>query len=616
MDIPKLIQQLNSTDENHQIEAKRGSAVDVSFFETVNAFANEPDLGGGHILLGLVKDESSLFPTYNIVGVEDADKVGQEIASGCATRFNNRVRPNVETVLINGKRVIGVFVPESSPSEKPIYFLGKKLPEGAFRRIGPTDQSCTDDDMVIFYGDRQAESFDKTALSDADMSDIDVDAIEYYRKLKTKVRPSADDLEWDNHDVLRALTAIRQVDNIWRPTVTGILLFGTKQAQRRLFPMMRVDYIRVQGKEWVENPDERFYTVDMRGPLLQIVQRVQNAILDDLPKGFFLPEGSIQAENPTLSTRVLREAVVNALMHRSYKVHGTIQVIRYSNRIEIINPGYSLKAEERLGEPGSENRNPHLAAVFYETNVAENKGSGIKAMRNLMRMAKFAPPTFESDRKGNRFVARLLLQHLLSPKDLVWLLDFGKFNLNDSQKKALLFMRETGAIDNRSYRQFNSVDMYTATRDLRSMRASGLIEMRGQGTSAYYIPGVEYKDIIMKYHDTPPSLEPLSAIEGMEISIPYLPEGITISPNLSKLIYTIRASSSVKREVMIDAILQLCSITPFTALQLSEIFKRKYPNFREKFLSPLIKEGVLEFTIPESPSSSHQAYKTFGTTRR
>ena len=56
--------------------------------------------------------------------------------------------------------------------------------------------------------------------------------------------------------------------------------------------MFRVDYIREAGKEWVENPDERFEsTIDMRGSLLELLLELLQ-IADDLPKGFYLPEGS------------------------------------------------------------------------------------------------------------------------------------------------------------------------------------------------------------------------------------------------------------------------------------------------------------------------------------
>lgn len=54
--------------------------------------------------------------------------------------------------------------------------------------------------------------------------------------------------------------------------------------------------------------------------------------------------------------------------------HSPIQIIRYSNRIEILNPGYSLKDMDSLGTPGSRLRNPAIAAVLHELNWAETKG--------------------------------------------------------------------------------------------------------------------------------------------------------------------------------------------------------------------------------------------------
>src|SRR5690606_14888870 len=143
-----------------------------------------------------------------------------------------------------------------------------------------------------------------------------------------------------------------------------------------------------------------------------------------------------------------REVIVNALIHRNYRENSPIQVIRYDNRIEIRNPGYSLKNEELLGEPGSTTRNPTIAAVFHETNLAETKGSGIRAVKRLLKAAQLAPPTFESDRIGNQFTAHLLLHHFLSEDDLNWLKDFESYQLNDEQKQALILVRELGAINN------------------------------------------------------------------------------------------------------------------------------------------------------------------------
>ena len=83
--------------------------------------------------------------------------------------------------------------------------------------------------------------------------------------------------------------------------------------------------------------------------------------------------------------------------------------------------------DEKLGTPGSETRNPYIAAVFHETNLAETKGSGIRAMRRLLAASHLAPPTFESNRSDNTFSTRLLLHHFLSKDDLKWLEQYAQF---------------------------------------------------------------------------------------------------------------------------------------------------------------------------------------------
>jgi len=161
-------------------------------------------------------------------------------------------------------------------------------------------------------------------------------------------------------------------------TIAGLILFGRPAALRRHFPLARVDYIRVEGREWVENPDRRYQqTVELRGPLLTLIPRVVSQVLDDIPKAFSLAEDRLHRRDlPLIPRDVIREAVVNALMHRDYRPREPVQIIRYSNRLEIRNPGYALVPDERLGEPGSLSRNEKSAAVLHEVNIAETKGTG------------------------------------------------------------------------------------------------------------------------------------------------------------------------------------------------------------------------------------------------
>lgn len=487
----ELFAELNSFDENRRIEAKSASAVGKSMMETVCAFANEPGLCGGYLLLGAKRTGMAEDgrPVYEPENIENTDKVQSDFVAMCNSMFNVRIRPiiNVEEYL--GKTVIVVKIEELPESQKPAYFAKRGLPEGAFRRIGPSDEKCSEEDMYLFY--QSADTYDSCIVDDADLDDIDENALNFYRKLRKEVNPDAEELTLNDVDLLRALGAIKKnKQGGYDLTYTGLLVFGKQMSLRRLVPSFRVDYIRISGNQWLADGDNRFeQTIDMRGPLILMVNKACSAVMDDLPKGFELKKDSMQASTPAiLPNKVLREAIVNSYIHRSNRVNQPIQIIRYSNRIEIHNPGYSLKPQDDWGEPGSMLRNPRISEIFHDTNLAETKGTGIGAMRRLMKEAGLMPPTFESNHEANKFTARLLLHHFLSKENMEWLAQYAEFGLVNEQKLALVFVREVGAIDNATYRQLDSSITHARARlEIHKLCDLGFIEKKGQGRNTYYI---------------------------------------------------------------------------------------------------------------------------------
>ena len=487
----ELFAELNSFDENRRIEAKSASAVGKSMMETVCAFANEPGLCGGYLLLGAKRTgiAEDGRPIYEPENIENTDKIQSDFVAMCNSMFNVRIRPiiNVEEYL--GKTVIVVKIEELPESQKPAYFAKRGLPEGAFRRIGPSDEKCSEEDMYLFY--QSADTYDSCIVDDADLDDIDENALNFYRKLRKEVNPDAEELTLNDVDLLRALGAIKKnKQGGYDLTYTGLLVFGKQMSLRRLVPSFRVDYIRISGNQWLADGDNRFeQTIDMRGPLILMVNKACSAVMDDLPKGFELKKDSMQASTPAiLPNKVLREAIVNSYIHRSNRVNQPIQIIRYSNRIEIHNPGYSLKPQDDWGEPGSMLRNPRISEIFHDTNLAETKGTGIGAMRRLMKEAGLMPPTFESNHDANKFTARLLLHHFLSKENMEWLAQYTVFGLLNEQKLVLVFVREVGAIDNATYRQLDSSITHARARlEIHKLCNLGFLEKKGQGRNTYYI---------------------------------------------------------------------------------------------------------------------------------
>lgn len=639
MNALELLQSLNLLDETERIEAKRASEAGRSLLETVCAFANEPGLGGGWLLLGVVREDMALFPSYQVEGVPKPDKVCADLASQCRDGFNVPVRIELSTEPVNGMAVVVAFVPEAQPQDKPVFFKSQGLPKGAFRRVGSVDQHCTDDDLAVFYQGRQRESFDASLVADAELDDLAPDALADYRQARADANPDAEELRWTDEELLRSLGCVaRDARNAWRPTVGGMMLFGKAQALRRSFPMTRVDYIRVPGREWVPDPDRRFDTIELRDSLFRLIRRAQAAVLDDLPKGFALNEGDLQRQDkPVIPQRVIREALVNALMHRSYRSHSPVQIIRYANRLEIRNPGFSLKSPEHLGEPGSEPRNPRMAAVLHETRFAETKGSGIRVMRETMEQAGLTPPLFESDRGNDQFVARYFFHHFLGVDDVAWLARFKDAQLSPDEAKALIVVREAGAIDNAAYRALSKVDTLAASAALRRLRDAGLLVQKGRGSATYYVPaerlGLGERSAFVG-GDEGLSGNPEGAaaqIGGLSSN----PEGLSSNPaDLSSNRVSPGAADDERRAALLDdlpgslaarlgaigkrhppqavqdIVETLCRLRAWPVSELACVLRRNPEVVRQDYLRPLMRAGRLVMTRPEEPNDPQQAYTT------
>jgi len=612
-----LLQELAALDESHRIEAKRAAQIDRSVMETVCAFANEPGLGGGYLVLGVSRNPQDLFTnSYQVDGIDNPDKIQSDLASQCASVLNRPVRPRVSVEELNGKTVVVVFVPEAAPTEKPIFLQNLGLPRGAYRRVGPTDQEGTEDDLVALYAGHQLDTFDAALLPDADMGDIDPAAVDDYGQQRRAINPDAEELAWSNEDLLRSLGCARPDNGQLKPTVAGIVLFGSPMALRRCFPMMRIDYIRVPGRQWVENPDHRFDTLEIRAPLFTAIRRATNTVRDELIQSFSLPEGALAREDePTLPLRVIREAIVNAVMHRSYRIHGAIQIIRYANRLEIRNPGHSIKAEEQLGEPGSETRNPRIAAVLHEVNIAETKGSGIRAMRELMLARDLLPPTFESSRRPDQFVATFLFHHFLGPDDLAWLRNLTNEPISDEESRALVLVRELGAIDNAAYRAINRTDTLNASGHLRRLRDLDLLEMKGAGSRTYYVPGSMF--VARSVADPAAGV---AANPHHPVPNTHQPPANTHQPPADphQLLATVPewlraripgAGTKPRKETLRALIQDFCAWRALSAREMAALLGgRDQKHLVREFLSPMVQENLLAYTIPAMENHPDQRY--------
>jgi len=239
-------------------------------------------------------------------------------------------------------------------------------------------------------------------------------------------------------------------------------------------------------------------------------------------------------------------------------------------------------------------------------------------MRRLLAASHLAPLAFESHGSYSRFSARLLLYHFLSKDDLKWLEHYAKFDLNDNQKRALIFVREVGAIDNPTYRQMSDTDSMKSTIELRQLRELELFIQKGKGRGTYYIAG----SLLITQGDglTTQAETPITQAEGLTTHgkslISQGSDPIThgkhlkdrLPDDLQLAVNQIGVRTSDK-EVLKNCIVKLCKWKELKASELSHILNKDEKHLRREYLKPLIDQGRLQYRHPDMIKHPDQAYK-------
>ncbi len=632
---------LQNYQESERLEAKLGHEIGASVMQSVCAFANEPHLNGGYLLLGVAEADES-HDNFWVAGVENSDKLLNDLQTNCRDQFEYPIKITAQKEKINGKMVILVYVHELDVSAKPCAFKGKldsknKRKTGVWRRGVNGDYECSQTDLEPLLLAKMGTSFETHFLQGSSWEDLDLNAIERYRHLRERVNPEAPELLENNQEMLVALNVVDR-QKAYQPNVAGLLLFGKATALRRLLPEMRVDYVRLSGQDWSQ--DEFIETLDLREPLLYTIPKLESKILSDMPHHFRLEPNQLQrSDTPLLPQKAVRESVVNALMHRDYLVKEPIIVARFADRLEIQNAGFSLKPEKELGQKGSRLRNPVLAAVLYDVKYAETKGSGIGIIKEQLRKAQLIPPTFHSDILANSFKITCSFNQLLDEQQLAWLSQFKAFNLSQDAVMALVLAKENGSVNHQSLKALSKLESHQLSKILADLVKFGLLVKQGSGRGVVYFLSQFAKDAIPtresvelnsnsgKLNAENVELNQPNNVELAQNSVELTANNVELNGDSGKLneestklndknSVELPASLQSKiealsqkpaKEVLSHILVEICTVSPMNIQQLATLLKRKDRSLRP-ILNQLVKQGDLVYLYPDTPTHPAQGY--------
>jgi ATP-dependent DNA helicase RecG len=471
--------------EDARLEVKRAQkGLPQHLYETISAFANQSE--GGAIVLGV--DESQRFA---LTGVENIQVVLTELTD-LAVKMDPPLALDIQVLEVDHKSIIVAEVPECDFQHKPCFYKPSGMQIGSFLRIGNQNRRMTPYEIYTFMVGRGQPIFDRGVVKTASFATLDEKQIQTYLDRIQRTRSNIwNRLRLGEKDTIGQLTALDVLaieDNETHPTLAGLLVFGTWP--QKFYPSLMISFVRYFGSDAeTKGPrGERFQdNAQFEGSLPEVIDQAVSRCITNMKQSTLI-EGILHRMIPEYPEEALREALVNAVAHRdysSYVLGSQVRIEMYADRMEIISPG-GLFGPVSLAnlETSQASRNQLLIRLLSEVGLVENRGSGIRAMVSAMREAHLEPPKFEDHH--NYFKVVFSNQALLDQESLAWLNQFAKIPFNSRQRTALAYLRKHEQMTNSDYCRLNNLDSVAATKELKGLVESDLVDMHGTRRWAYY----------------------------------------------------------------------------------------------------------------------------------
>jgi ATP-dependent DNA helicase RecG len=213
-------------------------------------------------------------------------------------------------------------------------------------------------------------------------------------------------------------------------TNLGILWIGKRNDRASLLYPPAIQIIRYDDKDekvWKLLLDD--YFANPKG----LLERVLNDV-PDWQESVEVSEGMFRKNIPFFPIEVVRELVVNALVHRTYTTRGDIFINIFPDRLEIHSPGrlpFGVTPKNILSQ--SIRRNEHLSKIFYDLGLMEKEGSGYDLVyAKLLGSGKPLPIVKETDERVTVIVKKQFVS-----KEVVRLMDKASNEFSLKQKELI-----------------------------------------------------------------------------------------------------------------------------------------------------------------------------------
>ena len=390
-----LIQKMKC--ESQFLELKSaGKGCPKRLYDTLSSFSNQDD--GGIIIFGVDEEHG-----YQESGVYDAQDLQKKINEQCL-QMEPVVRPLLTVLEKDGKCFVAAEIPGMDLADRPCYYRGQGRIKGAFVHVGDSDEPMTAYEIYSYEAFRKKYQDDLREIPRASFASLNQETLKTYLEKIREGKPKLSRLPDEEICELMSITRNGEV------TLSAVLLFSPYP--QAYFPQLCITAVVVPGKELGETGilGERFLDNQrIEGTLPEMLDGAIQFVRKNMKiKTIIDPDTGKRTDHTDYPVEAVREAVLNALVHRDYSIHTEgmpIQVVMYEDRLEIRNPGgiYGRLRVDQLGKVQPDTRNPVLASALEILGVTENRYSGIPTMRRALAGAGLPEPVFQ-DTRGNFIV--------------------------------------------------------------------------------------------------------------------------------------------------------------------------------------------------------------------
>ncbi len=448
------LKQLIKQGENNTTEFKE--RLDQEAIETASAFANT---SGGSILIG-VSDERE------ITGITIGKETLRNMSNRISQVIDPRVMLEVESVAVEEKSVLLVHITESSI--KPVSVKGI-----CYKRVGNSNRVMSPQEIAQMHLKSVGQTWDQLAIVSARSDDIDEQKIQWYLTQRETRRNVTQSQGMNTTDLLRNINCINDEKT---PTHAGILFFG--KHPQRFFQNAQLRVVKFRGISVTHPVIDR---LDCSGTLWEIVINAEEFIRKNIRLLSLRNSNSFQRDDKfEYPIEALREAIINALIHRNYQEPADVRVFIFDNRVEIINPG-SFPEDVSPHKPIHRPVNPILSQLMYDVGFVERYGSGIIMMQRLCKEWENKEPRYDL----HPLETKVIFDSPIQDTTLLEVEDISE-QLNDRQKKAFSYAQKHGVISKKEYMDINQVSHRTAYEELKDMIGKRLLFMIGKGRGTKY----------------------------------------------------------------------------------------------------------------------------------